>query len=148
MDILVRRAGVDDLDALSRLFDAYRQFYDQAPDLARARAFMAERLAVGDSVVFVAERGGLVVGFTQLYPTFTSVGLARTFILNDLFVDPAVRKSGAGRALLEAAAEYGRSEGAARLSLSTGIRNSVAQGLYEHMGWRRSEAFLVYNLPL
>src|SRR5262245_19346190 len=142
MSVTVRRAGVEDLDALAPLFDAYRVFYEQAPDLARARAFMGDRLETGDSVVFIAEDKGETVGFTQLYPLFTSVGMGRVFLLNDLYVAKAERRSGAGRLLLEAAAAHGRAEGAIRLTLSTGRNNTVAQTAYEALGWRRSDDFL------
>jgi len=148
MTITIRRAGVETLDALAPLFDAYRVFYEQESDLPRARAFMGERLAAGDSVVFLAEKDGAPVGFTQLYPTFSSVSTGRIFVLNDLYVGAGARRSGAGRALLEAAADFGRSQGAVRLTLTTGRNNTVAQAAYEHLGWRRSDAFHTYNLAL
>jgi ribosomal protein S18 acetylase RimI-like enzyme len=53
-----------------------------------------------------------------------------------------------GKALLDAAAEYGRSEGAVRLTLSTEVTNAAAQALYESEGWGRDDTFYTYNLPL
>ena len=67
-DVAIHRAGPADLDALARLFDAYRQFYGQPGDLARARDWLRERLRFGESLVLVASRGGTVAGFAQLYP--------------------------------------------------------------------------------
>jgi GNAT superfamily N-acetyltransferase len=149
MSVLIRQAVVDDLDALAPLFDAYRRFYDQAADLPLARQFLAERLRLQESTIFLAcTPAGEAVGFTQLYSSFTSAGCARIYILNDLFVAPAHRGTGAGRALLEAAADFGRSVGAVRLTLSTGIANHPAQALYERAGWRRNEAFVTYNIGL
>ena len=95
MKTRVRQAEIEDVDALVPLFDAYRQFYRQPPDLARARAFLAERFAHQESLVLLAEQDGEAIGFTQLYPLFSSVRTVRTWLLNDLFVAPAARRSGA-----------------------------------------------------
>lgn len=144
-----RAATAADLDALAALFDGYRQFYGQAPDLARARAFIAERQARGDSAIFVAlAPDDSVLGFTQLYPSFTSVGTARIWILNDLFVAPAARGTRAGVALLEAAKAHARATGAMRLSLSTAHDNARAQSVYERNGWTRDQRFLHYDFLL
>ncbi len=137
-----------DLDALAGLFDGYRQFYRQPADLAGARGFLAERIARGQSVVFLAEDESGALGFTQLYPSFTSAGMAPIFILNDLFVAPEARGKGVGGALLRHAAEFARGEGAARLVLSTAVDNLTAQSLYEGEGWERDEAFFTYRLAL
>jgi ribosomal protein S18 acetylase RimI-like enzyme len=147
--IFVRRATLADLELIVPLFDAYRQFYEQAQDLALTRAFLRERLERDQSVIFLALRlDGTAVGFAQLFPSFSSVSAQRIFILNDLFVDPGARRSGVGRQLLAAAAEFGRSAGAARLMLSTAHSNTTAQSLYEAQGWRRDEVFRSYHLPL
>ena len=146
--ITVRRAGVEDLDALVPLFDAYRVFYEQPSDLERARTFLSERLSADESVVFIAEAEGEAVGFTQLYPTFSSTRTGPIFTLNDIYVRPEIRGGGVGRALLEAAAEHGRSVGAIRLTLTTARNNSVAQGVYEANGWKRDDVFYTYNLAL
>jgi GNAT superfamily N-acetyltransferase len=89
---------------LVHLFDGYRHFYRQASEPDRIRKFLLDRFEHNQSVIFVALKGGTAVGFTQLYPSFSSGGLARIFILNDLFVDAGARHIGAGSALLLAAA--------------------------------------------
>ena len=111
MDTNIRRATVADLDALVPLFDAYRVFYAQPSDPVRARDFLAERMDSGESVVLVAERGPSTVGFTQLYPIFSSVRTARTWLLNDLFVADGARRGGVARALLDAAGAFARGFG-------------------------------------
>lgn len=144
-----RAATPGDLDAIAPLFDAYRQFYRQPPDLTLAREYLRERMERGESVIFVAEdASGRVVGFTQLYPTFCSVRAAPTFVLYDLFVAPEARGTGAGRVLMQAAEAHAASTGAARLELSTAKTNVVAQSLYESLGWARDDAFYVYNKAL
>ena len=149
IDVSIRRAGLEDIDRVAPLFDAYRQFYKQPPDPELARAFLSERLRFDQSVVFLAlDSANSPLGFTQLYPSFSS-GLARPiFILNDLFVVPAARRQNVGRKLLQAAAEFGKQSGAARLALSTALDNMPAQALYELAGWRRDNGFCTYTLPL
>jgi RimJ/RimL family protein N-acetyltransferase len=144
-----RLASLADLDALAPLMDAYRQFYEQPADLPRARAFLGERMARGECVVYAAlGAGGEPIGFTLLYPTFTSVGTGRIFILNDLFVAPAARGTRAGVALLEAAKAHARTAGALRLSLRTAHDNTRAQGVYERNGWQRDQRFRQYDFTL
>ena len=144
----IRPAGVDDLDALAPLFDAYRRFYEQPGDVARASAFLHERMERGESTILVAEDAGQLLGFCQLYPTWCSVAAARTFVLYDLFVAPHARRGGVGRALMRAAQAFGRAAGAVRLDLSTARGNAQAQALYESEGWRRDDVFLTYSLAL
>ncbi len=144
----VRRAGLADLDALAPLFDAYRQFYDKPADLPLARRFLQERIERKESVIFLAETDGSPAGFTQLYPAFSSVSAARSFILNDLYVREEQRRHGIARSLLRAAADFGRAERAVSLSLSTAIHNHQAQALYAGLGWVRDGDFLSYNLAL
>ena len=135
MNINVRRADANDLDALTGLFDAYRQFYKQPGDLAAAREFLAERIAHDESVVLVIADGAKALGFVQLYPLFSSVRLGRTWLLNDLYVAPQARRFGAARALLDAACAFARERGALGLELETGSDNITAQALYRSAGW-------------
>ncbi len=147
--VRTRLATADDLDSLAPLFDGYRQFYQQPPDLARSRAFLAARFANGDSVIIAAlDAQDAIVGFTQLYPSFSSTITARIWILNDLFVAPAARGTRAGVALLEAAKAHARATGAARLSLATAHDNTRAQAVYERNGWKREQRFRHYDFAL
>ena len=145
----VRLAGIHDLDRVTPLFDAYRQFYRQPADLERARAFLAERFAHHESVIFLGfDEHGNAVGFTQLYPLFSSVRANRKYLLNDLFVAPAARQCGIARKLLSAAADFARANDAASLSLTTAVDNLPAQRLYESLGWKRDTGYYEYNLAL
>lgn len=147
--VTTRQAESRDLDAVAALFDAYRQFYEMPADLALARRYLDERIQRRESVIFVAENtDGNIVGFTQLYPAFCSVLADRTFVLYDLFVMPAARGTGAGRALMEAAESYARAHGAARLQLQTAKTNKIGQSLYESCDWKRDDAFYVYEKAL
>ena len=145
---IVRQAVLSDLDALTPLFDGYRQFYERAADLAAAREFLAARFNHNESVLFIAHEGEVAVGFTQLYPSFSSAALARVFVLNDLFVQDFARGKGVAKKLLEAATHYASSLGAVRLTLSTAITNTTAQFVYEAAGWKRDEEFYVYHFAV
>ena len=148
MGVTVRQATAADLDLLVPLFDGYRQFYRQPSEPDRIRQFLLDRFEHNLSILFLALVAGVAVGFTQLYPSFSSGALARIFILNDLFVDPYARRSGAGAALLSAVAHYARQVRALRLVLSTEATNSTAQSLYESLGWKLNSDFVTYQLLL
>ncbi|MBT2119071.1 GNAT superfamily N-acetyltransferase [Dyella sp. SG562] len=150
MSIIVRQATIHDLDVVAPLFDAYRQFYAQPADLALSRRFLAERFQHAESVILLAlnEADGEGVGFTQLYPLFSSVRATRRYLLNDLFVTPARRRFGVAAALLHAATAHARAMGVSGMSLSTANDNVAAQRLYESMGWELEQGFREYHLTL
>lgn len=133
--LAIRRACEADVDAVAPLFDAYRQFYQQDADLSRARDWLRDRIGGRESVVLLAEHNGIPIGFTQLYPMFSSVRTARTWILNDLFVAPNARRSGVARALLDASVRFAHEDGAIGLSLETARDNTAARALYTAAGW-------------
>ena len=146
--IVIHQATPHDLGLLAPLFDAYRQFYGQRSDVPAARAFLLDRFRHSESVIFMAIHDRKAIGFTQLYPSFSSISLARIYVLSDLFVASTVRKKGAGRKLLEAAVDFGRLVGAYQLTLETAKTNVTAQSLYEACGWTRDTEFYVYQITL
>ncbi|HLO04610.1 MAG TPA: GNAT family N-acetyltransferase [Symbiobacteriaceae bacterium] len=145
--IQIRRATIEQLDELVPLFDGYRQFYQQASDRPGARRFLAERLLQGESIILLAYMAERAVGFTQLYPLFSSVSMERLWLLNDLFVQPDLRGQGVGEALLEQAAALSQAMGAKGLALETGVTNQGAQRLYERLGFAREEGSYHYFRP-
>ena len=147
--IAVRRAAPSDLPVVAQLFDGYRQFYGQEPDLDRCSQFMSERLSNGDSYVLVAlNTAGEGVGFTQLYPIFSSVRMAPVWILNDLFVHPSARGRGVASRLMKAAAAVAREHGVAGLQLETAADNEPAKALYDKLGWNLDSEFHHYSMIL
>ena len=149
MSIQISHAGPADIADLAPLFDAYRMFYGQPADPTRASAFVWDRLIQGDSVFLLARgQDGSALGFTQLYPTFSSIACRRAFVLNDLYIVEAARGQGVARALLDAARTHAMGAGAAYISLETAIDNTRAQALYESFGFQRDVQFLTYALSL
>ena len=150
MSIRLVPLGADDalLAEAGRLFDAYRQFYEQPSDVDAATTFLVQRLLRKESVVVLAMRDEEAVGFMQLYPTFCSVALAPIWVLYDLFTTPAARGQGVAQALLDEARRLGQASGAAYLQLSTAHTNTTAQRVYEAHGWVMDDVFRTYTLTL
>lgn len=147
-NITVRQAVLSDLEEIVPLFDGYRQFYGRPSDTFAAREFLRARFNHGESVLFIAHEGNTPVGFTQLYPSFSSVSLVRVFVLNDLFVHEQSRRKGVASKLISAATDFAKSLGAVRVSLSTATSNETAQALYQSAGWKRDEQFFVYHFAI
>ena len=145
----IHTALPEDAALIAPLFDAYRQFYEQAADADAALAFITARLERGESVILLArDAQGRALGFCQLYPSFCSVLAAPIYVLYDLFVAPLARRTGVGRALLLAAEAHARATGHARMDLTTARDNHQAQALYESLGWVRDGVFLTYTRTL
>ncbi|KAA0075577.1 GNAT family N-acetyltransferase [Paraburkholderia sp. T12-10] len=145
----IRAFESSDLPETARLFDLYRQFYEQRPNLMHAEQFLRARTENGESVVLVADEGqGVLAGFCQLYPSFCSVEAGPIYVLYDLFVEPRARQRGVAKCLLAAAHTRARADGKVRMDLTTARTNLQAQALYESMGWRRDEVFLTYTLDV
>lgn len=148
MSITTRSASISDIEELVRLFDAYRVFYKKESDLPLARSFLEERFANDESKIFVAtDSAGRFYGFTQLFPSFSSVSAMRLWVLNDLFVEKAARRKGVGRLLMDKAREFALETGAKGLVLETGESNTGAQALYESLGYKKSSEFF-YSLDV
>jgi len=141
--ILISQAGLDDIDHIVPLFNDYRIFYEQEPDIFRARQFLLNRIESSESIIFLAFQDEEAIGFTQLYPTFSSVSMQRMYILNDLYVDTNYRNLGVASLLLNHAKSYVLELGYKGLSLETHISNP-AQKLYEKLGWVKDTEYAHY----
>lgn len=144
----IREATVDDLARLAPLFDAYRVFYGRSSNAYAAQLFLSERIRRSESKIFLAIdlESHQAIGFTQLYPTFSSTRLGRVWILEDLFVRGDMRRLGVAAALMERAETFARESHAVGLTLSTAHTNANAAALYSKRGWKRDEEFAYYNL--
>ena len=142
------QATIEDLEGVSHLFNLYRMFYQQESDIVGAKTYIKERIENKESVIFVVKDKLDYIGFTQLYPTFSSISMKRAWILNDLYVDREARKQGIGELLLHKAKEYAIKTGAKSINLSTAPENDAAQRLYEKNGYIRDSQFYQYELDL
>ena len=147
-NVTVRLAEASDLDQLADLFDQYRQFYECPPDLSAEKNWIAENLEGRRSTIFTADNGAQLLGFTQLYPALCSVDLVEYYVLYDLYVIEVARRQGIARALMNAASEWAKTQGAARLDLETARDNAPGQALYRDLGYELDEVFLKFSLDL
>jgi GNAT superfamily N-acetyltransferase len=121
------------------VFEQYRQYYGQVIDLEASRKFILERLTKRESVIFLALENDKPIGFTQLYPIFSSVTMERMWLLNDLFVTKTARNQGVGESLLMHAQDFVYKKGHKGLLLQTEKSNFTAQKLYEKLGWENED---------
>ena len=149
MDVIIKKAVNSDIPELSKLFDAYRVFYKQESDLNLAVEFLSERIKNSESTIFVAiTNENNYVGFTQLYPSFSSVSAKRTWILNDLYVQERARGNGVATKLMNKAKELAKENQLKGISLSTAKTNTNAQNLYESLGYERDSVYYSYFLTI
>jgi GNAT superfamily N-acetyltransferase len=141
------KADIEDVETIAPMFDAYRIFYEQETDITGATNFLSDRLTKNESVIFIAFINDAAVGFTQLYPIFSSVSLRTTWLLNDLYVAENARQQGVASALLNQAKLFGVENNAKWLLLETAFDNYPAQSVYEKNGWIKQTDFF-YQLPL
>jgi ribosomal protein S18 acetylase RimI-like enzyme len=138
---------MSDIDELTRLFDEYRVFYEQTSDLALARSFLTKRIEQDESRIFIADNGGgSCCGFTQLFPSFSSVSALPIWILNDLYVQSSARKQGVGRRLMNKARDFAVETESKGILLETAKTNVSAQALYEALGYQKNKGSFFYFL--
>ncbi|MGF1770598.1 GNAT family N-acetyltransferase [Enterovibrio makurazakiensis] len=143
------KATPSDTPTVAPLFNQYRVFYGQPDDPILAHDFIHARLTLEESVIFFAiDEQGMAVGFTQLYPMFSSVSAQRIWVLNDLFVGDSQRGKGTGNALLKAAKAHALATGVCGIALETSVSNCGAQKLYESLGYEKDIEHFHYFLSL
>jgi len=141
----ISRATVSDLAELHGLVEKYRAFYKQ-PENDKTRSYLEQRLNNDEAVVFIARLEGKAVGFTLLYPTFSTVSLSNIWLLNDLYVDESARSKGIASQLMDVAEAAAKAAGATRVFLRTANDNLPAQSHKEGRNWVKDEVFRRYDL--
>ena len=141
------------VDLVADLFDKYRVFYKKESDIESGKQFIQARLDNNESVIFVAldTDKSTAVGFTQLYPTYSSVRVMKNWILNDLYVAKEYRKQGIGEKLIQNVMNFAKENNAKFVQLSTAVDNYTAQSLYEQIGFKKQEPetdFYTYTINL
>jgi ribosomal protein S18 acetylase RimI-like enzyme len=133
----VRPAGPDDAEAIGRLLHDFNVEYDAVTPGPRRLAERIRELMAGDTRVLLAGPGPDGLAVLRLRPSIWSSGLE--CYLAELYVVPPLRGRGIGRALMEAAIELARAEGADHMDLGTSEDDVAARALYERMGFTRHE---------
>jgi GNAT superfamily N-acetyltransferase len=132
--MIITRAKLKDLNDLALLFDGYRTFYKQDSNVETAKRFLKQRMIKNDSIIYIAYNNDEAIGFTQLYPLFSSVSMQPMYMLNDLFVSSTYRGQGIGEALINRAKHLCQSENNKGLAIQTAFDNP-AQHLYQRLGF-------------
>ena len=135
MVLEIKRATKDDIAMVAFLFNAYRMFYKQPSNLEAAFDFLEQRISKNESVIFIAVLKNDAVGFVQMYPVFSSVGMKRLRLLNDLFVKEDQRKKGIARNLISRCKKLAKETNASGLMLETGKNNLEGNVLYPTEGF-------------
>lgn len=155
--IQVVHAEMADLDRLLPAFGAYREFYGLPAALHECRYFLFNRLMNEDSLILLAEDPAenpenpdnpVMLGFAQLYPTFSSLALNQVWILNDLYILPEARRRGVATRLIGYARDFLGERGDQAIVLETAPDNAAAKALYEGLGFSKDDAFDRYSLTL
>jgi len=147
----IKRINLSEANLVIGLFDKYRVFYKKDSDVNLAEQFIKTRLGNNESVIFVSLEADQPIGFTQLYPKYSSVSAVKNWILNDLYVDSNYRKQGIGEALIKKVMDFAKSDGAAYVQLETAVDNYTAQSLYEGIGFQKHEPdteYFLYRIPV
>ncbi|QXH57185.1 GNAT family N-acetyltransferase [Pseudomonas maumuensis] len=145
------QATLEHLDLLTPLFVKYREFYGQLPYPDSSRAFLEKRLKRKESIIYLAlpdDGDDRLMGFCQLYPSFSSLSLKRVWILNDIYVAEDSRRMLVADNLMREAKKMAKQSNAVRLRVSTSSDNEVAKKTYESMGFRKDTEFENYILPI
>jgi ribosomal protein S18 acetylase RimI-like enzyme len=134
----VRRASPTDARAVAQLLYDFEMEYDEpCPEVPVLAERYEELLGSGDLTVLLV--GDEPLGFAQLRFRPSVYSRSLDAYLEELYVVPSLRGQGLGRALLEAAMEIARTEGATHIDLGTSEDDVAARGLYQSAGFTNRE---------
>ncbi|ESK36257.1 hypothetical protein P256_02564 [Acinetobacter nectaris CIP 110549] len=122
---------------IAKLFDKYRVFYKKKSDLDGAIEFIKGRFTKKEAFIFAAYLNDMIVGFAQVYPSFSSINMEKIYVLNDLFIDENFRRFGAGKALIQHVKIFAQNNKVNTIVLETSSNNSTAKALYESFGFSK-----------
>ena len=144
------QATLEHLDLLTPLFIKYREFYGELPFPDSSRKFLETRLKRKESVIYLAlaDNEDKLLGYCQLFPSYSSLSLKRVWILNDIFVAEDARRMLVADRLLQTAKQMAKDTNAVRMRVATSVSNEVAQKTYESIGFREDTRFKNYTLEL
>ena len=142
----IRKATLADIVQTAKLFDQYRVWYKKESNLSGAIDFLTSRLQNKESVIFISEHDdNTILGFTQLYPIFSSTRMKRMWLLNDLFVHPDFRGKGISKMLIGAAKQLCQTTKGCAILLETGLDNDIGNQLYPKAGFVLNKSTQFYE---
>jgi len=144
------QATLEHLDQLTPLFIKYRELFGQVAYPESSRKFLSTRISRKESVIYLAmpDDEERILGFCQLYPSYSSLSLKRVWILNDIYVCEDARRQLVADHLIQAAKKMAKETQAIRMRVSSSINNDVAHKLYESLGFVEDHEFKNFILPI
>lgn len=133
--MIVRKVEASDIEQLIILMTEFRMFYNQEPYQDELRTFIRNRINNKDSEIFVAVIDDKLVGYTQLFPSFSTINLCKIWILNDLYISATFRRKGIAAYLIETVFKFSEQNQIKHVWLLTGDDNTKAQELYKKKGF-------------
>lgn len=144
----IRTCTIDDLERLVPAFDKYRQFYRQKSQPEQIRDFLKSLIEQERSKIFLSYEEGELTGFVQLYPSYSSIGLAPIWILNDFFIFGGSDRREIAKGLLDAAKMLCEASKAVRLEVTTRKENHRLHKIYRDYGFEKDYKYDYYFLRL
>ncbi len=141
----IKKAKLEDLPQLSKAFDAYRVWYRKSSDIETAKTFLSDRIKSNESTIFIAIENDKLLGFTQLYPLFSSTRMKRLWLLNDLFVYKEERGKGISKLLIDAAKQLCLNTNGCGVMLETEKNNEIGNILYPKTDFKINDSHNFYE---
>ena len=147
----ISTVGEGDLAELLPLMRGYCDFYAVDPSddalLAMARALISDPQREGFQLV-ARDDSGHAIGFATVFWTWATSSASRIGVMNDLYVAPDARGSGAADELIAECARLVRERGGKSLEWQTARDNHRAQKVYDRLGGERDDRWLSYSIDL
>lgn len=144
----IRACTIDDLELLVPAFDEYRQFYRQSSQPEQVRNFLKPLIEQEKSKIFLSFDEGELTGFIQLYPSYSSIGLAQIWTLNDFFIFGGENRRETAKGLLGAAKMLCEATNAIRVEVTTRKENHRLHKIYRDYGFEKDYKYDYYFLRL
>jgi len=148
MDFRVREATVHDYEGLSNIFaevdamhsEALPHIFKESEGPARSLEFISDTIVDQDTVLFVAESDGRIIGLVHVRiresPRLSTVIRRRYAYIDEIAVTREARGSTVGRALMEEAERWAIQKGASELELNVWAFNTGATGFFQRLGYK------------
>lgn len=137
------------IDQLIDVVEEYRKFCGFSASYEQTKKFFQYLFTNEKSVTFIAiSDNDEVMGFVNLYPSYSTLALSKIWILNDLAVSSRFRRMGLAQKLIKRVITFAEETGAVRVELKTQITNRGAQKFYSEIGFKVDKDNIYYQVPV
>ena len=147
--MLIQSLSEKYIDQFIEVVNEYRVFCGYEKSTKDTKEFFGHLIQGKKAKIFIAiSENDDVMGFINLYPSFSTLALGKILILNDLCVYSKFRRLGVAQALIEEALKFAKHSGAIRIELKTETTNINAQQLYSRIGFKEDVENIHYRVPI